>query len=324
MVTFIDQHRDVYGVEPICAVLPIAPSTYFLRKAQHLEGTKRSARAQRDAELRAAIQRVWDENDQVYGPRKVWKQLRRESTRVARCTIERLMREMGLRGVSRGRAWKITTQPDPATARPTDLVDRHFTATRPNQLWVADFTYVATWRGFVYVAFVIDVFARRIVGWRVSASLATDFVLDALEQAIYDRRGADVEDLVHHSDRGTQYLSMRYTDRLTEAGIEPSVGSRGDSYDNALAESIIGLFKTEVIQRKGPWRHLEAVEFATLTWVDWFNTRRLLEPIGYVPPAEYEADYYECLNGRAAIEDGGDPGILQSGPSDDRHAGGIL
>jgi putative transposase len=324
MVTFIDQHRDVYGVEPICAVLPIAPSTYFLRKAQQHEVTKRSARAQRDAELRAAIQRVWDENDQVYGPRKVSKQLRREGTRVARCTIERLMRELGLRGVSRGRAWKITTQPDPAAARRTDLVDRHFTATRPNQLWVADFTYVATWRGFVYVAFVIDVFARRIVGWRVSASLATDFVLDALEQAIYDRRGADVEDLVHHSDRGTQYLSMRYTDRLTEAGIEPSVGSRGDSYDNALAESIIGLFKTEVIQRKGPWRHLEAVEFATLTWVDWFNTRRLLEPIGYVPPAEYEADYYGQLNGRAAIEDGGDPGMLQPGPSDDRHAGGIL
>ena len=203
MVTFIDQYRDVYGVEPICAVLPIAPSTYFLRKAQHQEATTRSARAQRDAELRAAIQRVWDENDQVYGPRKVWKQLRRENTRVARCTIERLMREMGLRGVSRGRAWKITTRPDPASARPTDLVDRHFTATRPNQLWVADFTYVATWRGFVYVAFVIDVFARRIVGWRVSASLATDFVLDALEQAIYNRRGADGEDLVHHSDRGT-------------------------------------------------------------------------------------------------------------------------
>ena len=176
--------------------------------------------------------------------------------------------------------------------------------------------YVATWRGFVYVAFVIDVFARRIVGWRVAASLATDFVLDALEQAIYDRRGTGVEDLVHHSDRGTQYLSMRYTDRLTEAGIEPSVGSRGDSYDNALAESIIGLFKTEVIQRKGPWRHLEAVEFATLTWVDWFNTRRLLEPIGYVPPAEYEADYYEHLNGHAAIEDGSDPRILQAGPSD--------
>jgi putative transposase len=292
MVVFIDQHRVTYGVEPICAVLPIAPSTYFLRKAQQQDQTKQSARARRDDELRTAIQRVWEDNEEVYGPRKVWKQLRREGHRVARCTIERLMRGMGLHGVVRGRAWTVTTHADAAAARPTDLVDRRFTATRPNQLWVADFTYVATWRGFVYVAFVIDVFARRIVGWRVSASLRTDFVLDALEQAIYDRCGTEVTALVHHSDRGTQYLSMRYTDRLAEAGIEPSVGSRGDSYDNALAESIIGLFKTEVIQRKGPWRHLEAVEFATLTWVDWFNTRRLLEPIGYVPPAEYEARYY--------------------------------
>ena len=292
MVTFIDQHRATYGVEPICAVLPIAPSTYFVHKAQQAAPTARSTRRQRDDDLRAAIQRVWDDHDQVYGPRKVWKQLRRERHGVARCTVERVMRAMGLRGVSRGRAWVTTTRADAAAARPADLVDRQFAATRPNQLWVADFTYVATWRGFVYVAFVIDVFARRIVGWRVSSSLATDFVLDALEQAIYDRRGAGVEDLVHHSDRGTQYVSMRYTGRLAEAGINPSVGSRGDSYDNALAESIIGLFKTEVIQRKGPWRHLEAVEFATLTWVDWFNTRRLLEPIGYVPPAEYEAQYY--------------------------------
>jgi putative transposase len=293
MVTFIDQHRDTYGVEPICAVLPIAPSTYFRHKVQQQDPDTRAARARRDAELRAAIQRIWDENHQVYGPRKVWKQLRREGHRVARCTVERLMRAMGVRGVSRGRAWKVTTQADPAAARPADLVDRQFTATRPNQLWVADFTYVATWRGFVYVAFVIDVFARRIVGWRVSSSLVTDFVLDALEQAIYDRGGASIRDLVHHSDRGTQYLSMRYTDRLAEARIAPSVGSRGDSYDNALAESVIGLFKTEVIQRQGPWRHLEAVEFATLAWVDWFNTRRLLEPIGYVPPAEYEARYDE-------------------------------
>ena len=324
MVGFIDQHRAQYGVEPICAVLPIAPSTYFLRKAQQQAPTTRSPRAQRDDDLRAAIQRVWDEHEQVYGPRKVWKQLRRERHRVARCTVERLMRDLGLRGTGRGRAWKVTTQSDAAGARAADRVERRFTATRPNQLWVADFTYVATWRGFVYVAFVIDVFARRIVGWRVSASLRTDFVLDALEQAIYDRRGAGVGDLVHHSDRGTQYLSMRYTDRLAEASIEPSVGSRGDSYDNALAESIIGLFKAEVIQRKGPWRHLESVEFATLTWVDWFNTRRLLEPSGYVPPAEYEADYYEHLNGRAAIEDGANPGILQPAPSDDRDAGGIL
>jgi transposase InsO family protein len=292
MVTFIDQHRATYGVEPICAILPIAPSTYFLRKAQQQAPAQRSPRHRRDDELRAAIERVWHDNDHVYGPRKVWKQLRREGHRVARCTVERLMRGMGLRGVSRGRAWVVTTRTDTAADRPADLVDRRFVATRPNQLWVADFTYVATWRGFVYVAFVIDVFARRIVGWRVSASLRTDFVLDALEQAIYDRRGADATELVHHSDCGTQYLSMRYTERLTEAGIAPSVGSRGDSYDNALAESIIGLFKTEVIQRKGPWRHLEAVEFATLTWVDWFNTRRLLEPIGYVPPAEYEAQYY--------------------------------
>jgi putative transposase len=292
MVAFIDHHRETYGVEPICAVLPIAPSTYFVRKAQQQDATKRSARRRRDADLRTAIQQVWDDNDHVYGPRKVWKQLRRDGHRVARCTVERLMRDMGLQGVTRGRAWVVTTHAEAAGDRPADRVERRFTATRPNQLWVADFTYVATWRGFVYVAFVIDVFARRIVGWRVSASLRTDFVLDALEQAIYDRRGAGVDHLVHHSDRGTQYLSMRYTDRLSEAGIEPSVGSRGDSYDNALAESIIGLFKTEVIQRKGPWRHLEAVEFATLTWVDWFNTRRLLESIGYVPPAEYEANYY--------------------------------
>jgi transposase InsO family protein len=301
MVGFIDDHRDRLGVEPICAVLPIAPSTYFLHKAHEQDATKRSARARRDDELRAAIQRVWDEHQQVYGPRKVWRQLRREGVRVARCTVERLMREMGLRGAVRGRAWKITTQSDPVAARPADLVDRQFKATRPNQLWVADFTYVATWRGFVYVAFVIDVFARRIVGWRVAASLRTDFVLDALEQAIYDRCGAGLDDLVHHSDRGTQYLSMRYTERLADAGIEPSVGSRGDSYDNALAESVIGLFKTEVIQRKGPWRHLEAVEFATLDWVDWFNTRRLLEPIGYVPPAEYEARYDEQLNSPAVL-----------------------
>jgi putative transposase len=293
MVGFIDDHRDRFGVEPICAVLPIAPSTYFLHKAQQQDAMTRSARARRDDELRAAIQRIWDEHEQVYGPRKVWRQLRREGIRAARCTVERLMRDMGLRGTVRGRAWKITTQPDLAAPRPTDLVDREFVATRPNQLWVADFTYVATWRGFVYVAFVIDVFARRLVGWRVSASLRTDFVLDALEQAIYDRRAAGVTELVHHSDRGTQYLSMRYTERLAEAGIAPSVGSRGDSYDNALAESIIGLFKTEVIQLKGPWRHLEAVEFATLRWVDWFNNRRLLEPIGYVPPSEFEARYYE-------------------------------
>jgi putative transposase len=294
MVAFIDAQRDAYGVEPICRMLPIAPSTYFRRKSHHADPSRRSARAKRDDELRAVIRRIWTEHHQVYGPRKVWRQMGREKLRVARCRVRRLMREMGLTGAVRGRAWVTTTQASPvATERPADLVDRQFTATRPNQLWVADLTYVATWRGFVYVAFVIDIFARRIVGWRVSSSLATDFVLDALDQAIYDRCSATTGDLVHHSDRGTQYLSMRYTERLADAGIEPSVGSRGDSYDNALAESVIGLFKTEVIRRKGPWRHLEAVEFATLDWVDWFNHRRLLEPIGYVPPAEYEARYYE-------------------------------
>jgi putative transposase len=293
MVGFIDDHRDTFGVEPICEVLPIAPSTYFRHKAQQADPTRRSARVQRDEELREIIRRIWRENHQVYGPRKVWKQMGREHLRAARCRVRRLMRDMGLRGAGRGRAGITTTQSPLETERPQDLVDRPFTATRPNQLWVSDFTYVATWRGFVYVAFVIDVFARRIVGWRVSASLRTDFVLDALEQAIYERRGEAMDGLVHHSDRGTQYLSMCYTDRLADAGIAPSVGGRGDSYDNALAESVIGLFKTEVIRRCGPWRHLEAVEFATLEWVDWFNTRRLLEPIGYVPPAEYEARYYD-------------------------------
>jgi transposase InsO family protein len=293
MVRFITDHRETYGVEPICAVLPIAPSTYFRIRAQQQDATTRPARATRDAELRVAIQRVYDANFGVYGPRKVWRQLRREGHIVARCTVERLMRAMGLAGAVRGRAWKTTTQSQPALDRPADLVDRTFVATRPNQLWVSDFTYVATWSGFVYVAFVIDVFARRIVGWRVASSMRTDFVLDALEQAIYARRDATPAGLVHHSDRGAQYLSMRYTDRLADAGIAPSVGSRGDAYDNALAESVIGLFKTEVIQRLGPWRSLDTVECATLTWVDWFNTRRLLEPIGYVPPAEYEAKYYE-------------------------------
>lgn len=293
MVAFIDQQRETCGVESICTVLPIAPSTYFRRQAQQRDPARRSARAQRDDVLKAIIRRIWTEQQEVYGPRKVWKQMGREGLHAARCRVRRLMRELGLAGAVRGRAWITTTQPDAATVRPSDLVDRRFSATRPNQLWVADFTSVATWRGFVYVAFVIDVFARRIVGWRVSSSLRTAFVLDALEQAIYERCGDDIGDLVHHSDRGSQYLSMRYTERLADAGIEPSVGSRGDSYDNALAESVIGLFKTEVIRRKGPWRTLEGVEFATLTWVDWFNTRRLLEPIGYVPPAEYEARYYE-------------------------------
>jgi transposase InsO family protein len=292
-VAFVDAHRETHGVESICRQLAIAPSTYYRHQRQQHDATARSARARRDAELRIAIRRVWDAHHQVYGPRKVWKQLRREGLTVARCTVQRLMRAMGLVGAIRGRAWITTTVPHTAAVRPPDLVERAFVAQRPNQLWVSDFTYVATWHGFVYVAFVIDVFARRIVGWRVSASLKTDFVLDALEQAIYARCGTTPTGLVHHSDRGTQYLSMRYTDRLADEGIAPSVGSRGDSYDNALAESVIGLFKTEVIHRRGPWRRLETVEFATLEWVDWFNTRRLLEPLGYVPPAEYEARYYE-------------------------------
>ncbi len=293
MVRFIDDHRETYGVESICRVVPIAPSTYFRRRAEQRDPTKRSARAQRDDVLQAIIRRIWKENQQVYGPRKVWKQMGREKLHAARCRVRRLMRAMGLRGAVRGPAWVTTTQSRTDAPAPADLVERNFTAIRPNQLWVSDFTYVATWRGFVYVAFVIDVFARRIVGWRASASLRTDLALDALEQAIYDRCDTDTGDLVHHSDRGTQYLSIRYTERLADAGIELSVGSRGDAYDNALAETVIGLFKTEVIRRRGPWRSLEAVEFATLEWVDWFNHRRLLEPIGYVPPAEYEARYYE-------------------------------
>ena len=289
MVSFIDTHRDQYGVEPICRVLQVAPSTYRTHEARRKRPERLPPRGRRDAELREHIRRVWQENFQVYGPRKVWKQLNREGISVARCTVVRLTREMGLQGAIRGRKFK-TTVPDSGAVRPPDLVDRNFTASRPNQLWVADLTYVATWRGFVYVAFVIDVFARKIVGWRVSSSLRTDLALDALEQAICSR--SDTEGLVHHSDRGGQYLSIRYTERLAEAGIEPSVGSLGDSYDNALAESVIGLFKTEVIRHRGPWRGLEDVEFATLEWVSWYNTARLLEPIGYVPPAEFEEGYY--------------------------------
>ena len=293
MVSFVDAHRDAYGVESICAQLPIAPATYYTHRARALDPTRRPARQRRDEELAVEIRRVWDANFQVYGPRKVWRHLtRREGIRVARCTVERLMRRIGLRGAVRGGAVRITTTPGVVAVRPLDLVARKFRAARPNQLWVADLTYIATWRGFVYAAFVVDVFSRRIVGWRVSNSLRTDLALDALEQALYDRAG-NLDGLVHHSDRGTQYLSIRYTERLADAGVAPSVGSRGDSYDNALAESVIGLFKTEVIWRRGPWRTVEDVEFATLEWIDWFNTRRLLEPIGYVPPAEYEAVYHQ-------------------------------
>jgi transposase InsO family protein len=295
MVTFIDTHRGEYGVEPICAELPIAPSTYYEHKAKQANPERRSARARRDEQLRPEIDRVWRANLEVYGAEKVWKQLNRESISTARCTVERLMREMGLRGAVRGESYRVTTTPGEPAARPLDLVDRNFKATAPNQLWVSDLTYIATWRGFVYVAFVIDAFARRIVGWRASSSLRSDLALDALEQALHDRQDEGTAQLIHHSDRGVQYLSLRYTERLAEAGIEPSVGSRGDSYDNALAESIIGLFKTEVIRRRGPWRSLEDVEFATLEWVWWFNNHRLLESIGHIPPAEREELHYNHM-----------------------------
>jgi putative transposase len=295
MVEFIDDYRDQYGVEPICRVLPIAPSTYHEQRARQSDHSRLPERVVRDGELCEQIERVWKENQSVYGARKVWLQLKREGFSVARCTVERLMRRMGLYGVVRGRQYKKTTIIDEQAHRPADLVQRNFTADRPNQLWVADITYVATWVGFVYVAFVTDVFSRRIVGWRVSKSLRSDLALDALEQAVHAR--PDLEDLIHHSDRGIQYLSIRYTERLAEAGIEPSVGSVGDSYDNALAETIFGLFKTEVIWPNGPWRSLEEVEFATLEWVDWFNNRRLLEPIGDIPPAEFETMYYESQKG---------------------------
>jgi transposase InsO family protein len=293
MVRFIDAHRTTFGVEPICAVLPIAPSRYYEVKARERDPHRLPARTRRDERLSEHIRRVWQENRAVYGVRKVWNQLKREGQTVARCTVARLMRRLGLTGVVRGRAFKRTTIADITTPRPPDLVTRQFTATCPNQLWVADLTYVATWRGFVYVAFVIDAFSRRIVGWRVSNSLRSDLALDALEQALYDRPICQSNRLVHHSDRGVQYLSIRYTERLAEAGIELSVGSTGDSYDNALAETVIGLFKTEEIYRCGPWKGLEDVEFATLEWVAWYNGRRLLEPLGYVPPAEFEQAYHD-------------------------------
>ena len=305
MLKFINAHRATYGVEPICAVAPIAPSTYYAHKARQAHPSRLSARGQRDTWLKAQIQRVWDANLQVYGVRKIWRQLTREGIRVARCSVARLMREMGLQGAVRGRRFK-TTIADDAAARPADLVNRTFTATRPNALWVADLTYVATWAGFVYVAFVIDVFARVIVGWRVARSLGTDLALDALEQALYARPAVD--ELVHHSDRGTQYLSIRYTERLAEAGIEPSVGSVGDSYDNA-PRRVGGLYKTEVIDRRGPWRHAEAVEFATLDWVDWFNNRRLLSSIGDVPPVEYEE---AVLSGAERSSHGGRSQLMSS------------
>ncbi len=292
MIAFIDEHRGVYGVEPICKVLPIAPSTYHAHAARRADPGKLSRRAKRDEILKAQVQRVFEANFRVYGVRKVWRQLGREGLVVARCTVARLMKAMGLQGAVRGKPVR-TTISDKGAPCPLDRVNRQFRAPQPNVLWVSDFTSVATWTGFVYVAFVIDAFARRIVGWRVSRTAHAGFVLDALEQALHERRPVRGAGLVHHSDRGAQYVSIKYTERLAEAGIEPSVGSVGDSYDNALAETINGLFKAEVIHRRGPWRSLEAVEFATLEWVDWFNHRRLLEPIGNIPPAEAEARYYE-------------------------------
>lgn len=298
MVQFIDQHRAVYGVEPICSVLPIAPSTYYEVKARERDPARQPARVQRDAVLTPLIEQAWEASTRRYGARKVWRDLRRAGHAVARCTVERLMRAKALRGVVRGHRVR-TTRPAPLAARPDDLVQRDFAATRPNQLWVADFTYVATWRGFVYVAFVTDAFSRRIVGWRATTSLRTDLALDALEQALYDR--ALDGPLVHHSDRGVQYLAIRYTERLLEAGIESSVGRRGDAYDNALAETINGLYKAEVIHHLGPWKGLEDVEYATLEWVAWYNTQRLMEPLGHVPPAEYEEQYHRARADEAAL-----------------------
>jgi len=298
MYGLVDEHRDVHGVEPICTVLQIAPSAYRRHAARHRDQALLSPRARRDVALMPVVEQVWNANLQVYGADKVWKQMNREGIEVARCTVERLMRRLGLRGVRRGKVVRTTISDNKAPC-PLDKVNRQFRAERPNQLWVSDFTYVSTWQGWLYVAFVVDVFARRIVGWRVSSSMTTDFVLDALEQALYARQPERDSSLVHHSDRGSQYVSIRYSERLAEAGVEPSVGSKGDSYDNALAETINGLYKAELIHRRAPWKTKEAVELATLEWVSWFNNHRLLEPIGYTPPAEAEANYYRQLASQA-------------------------
>ena len=300
MIGFIEDQRKAYGVEPICRVLPIAPSTYHEHAAQRRDPSRLSERAKQDEVLKIEVKRVFDSNFGVYGVRKVWWQLQREGLQVARCTVERLMRKMGLKGVIRGKPVR-TTISDRAAVCPLDRVHRQFHAPAPNLLWLSDFTYVATWSGFVYVAFVIDAYARRIVGWRVSRTAHAGFVLDALEQALYERRPTRNDGLVHHSDRGSQYVSIKYSERLAEAGIEPSVGSVGDSYDNALAETINGLYKAELIHRRGPWRSFEAVEFATLEWVDWFNHRRLMGPIGNIPPAEAEHRYYASLDRPAKV-----------------------
>jgi putative transposase len=298
VIAYIDAYRERFGVEPICRALQFAPRTYWAAKARPL-----CARARRDDELKPEIVRVHAENFGVYGADKVWAQLNREGHRVARCTVERLMRQLGLRGAVRGKP-KRTTTPDVTAPRPADLVDRDFTAPAPNRLWVADLTYVRTWSGFVYVAFITDVYSRMIVGWQASTSLRTDLALDALEQAIWTRQraGHDLDGLVHHSDRGVQYLAIRYTERLAANGVVNSVGSRGDSYDNAMAESIIGLYKTELVRNKGPWRGLDDLELATLEWVDWFNHRRLFEDHGRIPPAEFEAMFYRHTNSADTAE----------------------
>ena len=284
MISYIDEHRGRFGVEPICETLQFAPSTYYAANKR-----PPCARQLRDEKLKPEIERVHRDNFSVYGARKVWRQLHREGQPVARCTVERLMADLGLEGRRRGRK-RRTTIPGDILSRPADLVDRHFVASAPNQLWIADITYVTTWSGFAYTAFIIDVFSRRIIGWRVSNTLRADLALDALEQAIWTRQTESLEGLVHHSDRGVQYLSIRYTERLAQEGAITSVGSKGDSYDNAMAESIIGLYKSELITTRGPWRTVEDVELATLGWVYWWNTRRLLEPIGDIPPVEYESN----------------------------------
>ena len=294
MIAFIDEHRAIFGVEPICRVLRIAPSTYYARALIARDPSLASDRMKQDIKDSEAIKRIFDASDSRYGARKVWRALRREGVNIARCTVERLMKTMGLQGVVRGKKI-ITTNPDTSQPCPDDKVNRTFAADRPNQLWVSDFTYASSWRGTVYVAFVIDVFARKIVGWRVSASMTTAFVLDALNQAIAMRAPAQAG-LIHHSDRGSQYLSIKYTERLAEEGIDPSVGSVGDSYDNALAESVIGLFKTEVINFKGPWKSMAQVEWQTLKWVDWYNNERLHSAIEYRTPNEKEATFYADLN----------------------------
>ena len=281
-------------------MLQVAPSAYRRHAARQRNPELRSARAKRDELLMPHIERVWQANMQVYGAEKIWKQMNREDIAVARCTVERLMRRLGLEGIRRGKSVRTTT-PDTSAPCPLDRVNREFQADRPNQLWVSDFTYVSTWQGWLYVAFIVDVFARRIVGWRVSTTMTTEFVLDALEQALYDRQPDPEDALIHHSDRGSQYVSIRYSERLAEAGIAPSVGSKGDSYDNALAETINGLYKAELIHRRCPWKTRESVELATLEWVSWFNHQRLMGPLGYIPPAEAEANYYRQLNRQAAM-----------------------